>query len=136
MTTVKPPKTELQELAQAGHHELPRYETFREGPDHAPLWSATVHLWSSMYFDSEMMHSTARAAESDAAAVALRELATMPFTPDEIAAAGEFMERADEHLTSLHTDLSSGVKKALDALDSGRVDVAKTELLALLERLG
>lgn len=133
---VKSAKTELQELAQAGHHGLPLYDSYHEGPDHEPVWHSTVHLWGGMYFDSELPHSTARAAETDAAAVALRELARMPFTSKEMEAVEEFMERADVHLASLHSDLCSGVKKALDALDSGRIDIAKVELLALLERLG
>lgn len=75
----KPFKTLLQEASQKGGYALPHYESFSSGPPHILKWKATVHVWNGMFFDSESSeHPTIKAAEADAAYVALRELNLLP----------------------------------------------------------
>lgn len=63
-------KNQLQELAQRSCFNLPAYTSFREGPDHAPRFKASVNF-SGETFESPSYCSTLRQAEHSAAEVAL-----------------------------------------------------------------
>lgn len=107
----KPFKTQLQEASQREGHALPRYESFSLGPAHALKWRATVHVWAGMFFDSELNeHPTIKAAEADAAHVALRELNLLP--------------------RDLHRELTE-VCELLEV----SVDAAKTRLVEIIKSL-
>lgn len=66
-------KNQLQELAQRSCFNLPAYACFREGPDHAPRFKATVNF-NGEIFESPNYCSTLRQAEHAAAEVALNTL--------------------------------------------------------------
>lgn len=66
-------KNQLQELAQRSCFSLPSYTCFREGPDHAPRFKATVNF-NGETFETPQYCSTLRQAEHSAAEVALNSL--------------------------------------------------------------
>nr|XP_023884892.1 double-stranded RNA-binding protein 5-like isoform X1 [Quercus suber] len=68
-------KNQLQELAQRSCFNLPSYACFREGPDHAPRFKASVNF-NGEIFESPSYCTTLRQAEHAAAEVALSVLST------------------------------------------------------------
>ncbi|GAB4847348.1 Double-stranded RNA-binding protein [Ancistrocladus abbreviatus] len=66
-------KNQLQELAQRSCFNLPSYACFREGPDHAPRFRASVNF-NGEIFESPGYSSTLRQAEHAAAEAALNAL--------------------------------------------------------------
>lgn len=68
-------KNQLQELAQRSCFNLPSYACFREGPDHAPRFKATVNF-NGEIFEGPSYCFTLRQAEHAAAEVAIHTLST------------------------------------------------------------